>query len=352
MSVKNNKDIMSAQSAASMCVQRSVSGGKIHRAVKVAAKNNEITNAIKVASKCDIHGLEVQEIISLMEEKDFEERSKILLDSIGKYSIKHLAFHYPLKFPFKDFDDTLDVDLAGPRYRYIMDLTRDTIKEAGLTCVSLKLNKVFVVVHNLGFVVKDEVSLAVREEKMKRGESNLRKMADIASTYSKEFGCEIILVRENNPPDHGFPEGLLDNDPRDVLRTIYDGIGVNLDLAHLWMYNLYRKNGKREFPGVDLSNKIYPNFDLIDSIKNIAPYIRMLHLNDAGPGYTGKFEGIEIGTGNLPHKEIIETILKNTTNDIMGTYEIKRGHLDPETMYRSDRKYREIFGEQFCGYFD
>lgn len=78
----------------------------------------------------------------------------------------------------------------------------------------------------------------------------------------------------------------------------------------------------------------------------------MLHLNDAGPEYTRKYEGVEIGMGNLPHKEIIEAIIKNSMSDIVGTYEMKNGHIDPEAMFRSDLKYREIFRENFYKYFD
>lgn len=242
-------------------------GGKIHRAVKIAAKKKEIIDALKVAARCDIYGIEVQEIISLMEKNDFEKRGRIVLDGVGDYPVKHLVYHFPLKFPFRDFDDILNVDFAGKKFQYIMDLTEETIREAGYVSSHLKLKKVFVVVHNIGFVARNEVSMEKRDEKMALGEKNLRKLVDVAEYYSSKFNCEIFLVRENNPPDHGLAEGLLDNDLRDILGTVKNGININLDLAHLWMYDLYRRNGKGEFSGVDLAKKIYPEFDLLDTIK-------------------------------------------------------------------------------------
>jgi sugar phosphate isomerase/epimerase len=287
-----------------------------------------------------------------MGENDFEKRGRIVLDAVGNYPIKHLVYHYPLKFPFKDFDDMLNIDLAGKRSQYILGLTEDTIKEAGYVCAHLKLRKVFVVVHNIGFVPKNEINIELRNKKMALGEKNLRELAKIAKSYSDKFGCEISLVRENNPPDQGYADGLLDFDPRDLGGTIKNGININIDLAHLWMYTLYRRNGKGELPGAGLSGKVYPEFDPVEEVRRLAPLIRMLHLNDAGPGYTSDYEGIEIGMGDLPHKKIIEAILENAGSDIVGTYEIKNGHIDPETMYRSDFKYREIFGEKFYEYFD
>jgi len=325
---------------------------KIHRAVKSAAIKKEIIDALKIAERSDIHGLEIQEIIPFIEENDFEKRSQIVLDSVGKYPIKYLAYHYPLKFPFKNSEDLLNIDFAGKKSQYVMDLAEDTFKEAAYTSARLKIKEIFVVVHNIGFAAKNEINIDVHDEKMALGEKNLRELAAIAKHYSDKFDREISLVRENNPPDHGAADGMLDYDPQEIARTVKDGININLDLAHLWMYDLYRQKGKGDFPGVDLTKKIYPDFDLLDAVKRSAPFLRMLHLNDAGPGYTGKFEGIEIGMGNLPHKEIIETIVQNAASDILGTYEIKYGHIDPETMYRSDLKYREIFGKKFYEYFD
>ena len=38
-------------------------------------------------------------------------------------------------------------------------------------------------------------------------------------------------------------------------------------------------------------------------------------------------------------------------SDILGIYELRDGHVDPERILRSDQHYRTLFGEKFYEYF-
>ncbi len=62
-------------------------------------------------------------------------------------------------------------------------------------------------------------------------------------------------------------------------------------------------------------------------------------------------EGLEIGKGNFPHSLVIPSICSKLKKDVIGTYEIKYGHKDPESMLRSDQFYRKAFGQNFNEYF-
>ncbi|MDI6738196.1 MAG: hypothetical protein QME12_06830 [Nanoarchaeota archaeon] len=63
---------------------------KIQRAVKAAAIKLQLENALAVAEKAGIRGIEIQEILPLVEEVSFEQRGDIVvkacaIPAIGPY---------------------------------------------------------------------------------------------------------------------------------------------------------------------------------------------------------------------------------------------------------------------------
>ena len=328
---------------------------KIRRAVKCAAVGEQLKETLEIAKRTQIHGLEVHEVLPLMEESSFKERIKIILEVFNKYPLASLAYHFPLP-PSPALDDSQNCfkfDLASKEGEYIFDFTKDTVKEAASLGQALKIEtEIPVVVHLFGFANPEKITAEERNEKLELGEKRLKELKEVADYYSRQSGVKVVITRENNPPEHGDIAGLLDFHPKDVSRTIDSGIGANLDLAHIWMNILYWKEGKRELAGPDLNKKIYPQIDLEETIDLLKPGLRLLHLNDAGPGYRKEFEGLEIGKGTLPHSFIIPLICSKLNTDVIGTYEIKYGHKEPQSVLRSDQFYRNLFGAKFEDYFE
>ena len=328
---------------------------KIKRAVKCAAVREQLKEILDIAKETGIHGLEVHQVLPLMEEYSFKERVKIILEIFGKYPLASLAYHFPLP-PSPALDDPeacFKFDLASQEGEYIFDLTKDTIKEAALLGETLKIKtEIPIVVHLFGFANPEKITIEERNEKLELGEKRLKELKEVADYYSQQSGGRVVITRENNPPEHSEIAGLLDFHPKDVSRTIISGIGANLDFAHIWMNILYWKEGKNDLPGPELNKKIYPRIDLTETIDLLKPGLELIHLNDAGPGYRKEFEGLEIGKGTLPHSFIIPLICSKLNKDIIGTYEIKYGHKEPETVLRSDQFYRNLFGEKFRDYFE
>jgi len=326
---------------------------RIKRAVKCAAKKEELKEALEVAEKAHIRGLEVQEIFPLMEKLSFRERGKIIIDSLRNYSLTSLAFHFPIKPSFDDIKEAKKFDFGSEEGSYVFRFTEETIKEAALVGKALKIKtEIPIVVHLFGFALPEKITLEERDKKLNLGEKRLLQLKEIANFYSEREGLKLRIARENHSPSHGKVLGLLDFHPQDTIRTSNLGIGTTLDFSHLWLTVLYYKNGKGEFPGVDLSKKIYPEIKLGEVIDFLKSSLRIIHLNGGGPGYQGEFEGLEIGKGNLPHSEIVPLICNNLKENIIGTYEIKYGHIHPEKMLRSDQFYRKIFKEKFREYFE
>lgn len=325
---------------------------RIKRAVKSAAVDKEIREVMAVAKKADIHGLEIQEIFPLIENLSFKQRAEIIVDAVKDYPPTSLAFHFPLKYGLEDTSYAKKFDLSSPEGDYILKLTEDTVKEAAFTADALNVrNETPIIVHLLGFAEPKNVTLETREEKLRLGKNRLKALKEIADFHSQKSGVKLTVVRENNPPECDKIISMLDSNPAETLGTVDEGIGVNLDFAHLWLNILYQKNGQGEFPGADFSKKIFPEINLEETIKALAPYLKLIHLNDAGPGYKQEFEGVEIGKGNVPHDILIPLICENLTQDVVGTYEIKYGHKDPDSMFRSDMFYRNLFKEKFEEYF-
>lgn len=329
---------------------------KIRRALKCAAVKEQLEEVLEIAKRAEIKGLEIQEIFPLIEEVSFEKRGKIVIESLKQYPIHSLCYHFPLPpRPFlDDFSKCINFDLTSEKGKYIFDLTEDTIKEASLVGKALNIKtEIPIIVHLFGFAKNDnEISEKEKNKKLEFGKNKLKELKEIADYYSQKSGVKLILTRENNPPEHGKVPSLLDFHPKDVAGSESSGIATCLDFAHIWLNILYWKNGKGEFPGVDFGKKIYPNITLEETINLLEPSLKLLHLNDAGPGYRQSFEGLEINKGNFPHSLAIPLICSKLKKDIIGTYEMKYGHLDMESMFRSDLFYRNLFKEKFQEYFE
>ena len=328
---------------------------KIKRAVKCAAVKEQLKETLEIAEQCQIHGLEVHEVLPLMEEYSFKERAKTILDVFSKYPLTSLAYHFPLPpSPFLDNpQECFKFDLASPEGEYIFAFAKDTVKEAALLGQTLKIEtEIPLVVHLFGFAGPEQITNEERNKKLELGEKRLRELREVADYYSQQSGVRVVITRENNPPEHGEIPGLIDFHPKDVSRTISSGIGANLDFAHIWLNILYWKEGKTDLPGPDLNKKIFPKIDLEETVDLLKPGLKLLHLNDAGPGHRKESEGLEIGKGTLPHSFIIPLICSKLDKDVIGTYEIKYGHQEPQSVLRSDQFYRNLFKEKFEEYFE
>lgn len=328
---------------------------KIKRALKCAAVKEQLKEVLEIAEKTEIKGLEVQEILPLINEKSFEERGRIIIDVFKKYSLNSLAYHFPL--PPKNIANDLQkarlFDIASNEGEYIFDLTEETIKEAAFVGKELKISsEIPVVVHLFGFVSGKDADQKTKERRLKIGEERLKKLKEKADYCSRKFKVKLTVARENNPPEHEGLPGLLDFHPKEIVRTADLGIANCLDLAHIWLSVLYWKYGKGELPGADLSKILLPDISLEETAGLIAPSLALLHLNDAGPGFMKVFEGLEAGKGDFPHSFFIPLIYSKLKKDIIGTYEMKYGHLDAKSMLRSDQFYRNLFKEKFSEYFD
>lgn len=325
---------------------------KIKRAIKSAAKREQLKEVLEIAKKAQIQGLEIQELRPLMEEYSLEKRGKIIIDSLANYSITSLAYHFPIKMSSDDFEEGKELDLAAKEGSYAFELTKETIREAALVGRVLEIRtEIPIVIHLIGFTTADDITHEEKIKKLKLGEKRLLELKEVADFYSQKAGLSLIITRENNPPDHGPILGLLDFHPKEIAETADLGIGTNLDLAHLWLTFLYYKEGKGEFPGVDLSKKIYPEIDFRKIIALLTPSLKLIHLNGAGPGFKKEFEGLEIGKGNLSHSKIIPLICEHLEKETIGTYEMKYGHENPESILKSDQFYRNLFKEKFTEYF-
>jgi len=332
---------------------------KIRRAVKSAQIEDQLKYALEMAKMMNAKGLEVQELEKLMNEQSLERRVRLVEKYCKEYGIRSLAYHFPLRPEWNDLQESKKSDLCFEDMPPIFGLTKETIEEAALVGNKLDVEtEIPIDIHLFGFVEQKKISEKERQKKLEIGEKRLLELKEYADDLSQNFGLTkagkplLRIVRENEPPEHGLVDGTVDFHPIDIARTAEYGAGTNLDFAHIWQCLLYWKNGKGEFPGVDLSKKLYrtcPDWESI--VKVLKPSLRLMHMNDAF-NYRKSTEGVEIGNGTLPHKEVIPLICKNLNGDIMGTYEIKYGHTDPESMLRSDEKYREWFGEKFFEYFE
>jgi len=330
---------------------------KIRRAVKCVQIEDELEKALKIAKKMNAQGLEVQELGRLMNNQSLEKRVNLIERYCKEYRITSIAYHFPLRLEWNNLEESKKSDFCSEDKIDILNFTKETIEEAALVGNKLGIEtEIPVDVHLFGF--SDKINDEERQKNLERGEKKLIKLKEIADDFSHDFGLVkagtplLRIVRENEPPEHGLVDGTVDFHPLDIARTAKYGIETNLDFAHIWQCLLYWKNGKGEFPGVDLSKKLYQACSSWESIiKILKPSLGLVHMNDA-LNYRKSTEGVEIGNGTLPHKEVIPLICRSLEKDIIGTYEIKYGHIDPESMLRSDQKYREWFGKKFNEYFE
>lgn len=343
---------------------------KIKRAVKCAGIEDQIKGAVEIAKRANIFGLEIQALSQLIQNNPFEQRAKIITESLKNYPFSSLSYHYPIpssediqRLTIEDL--TRKYDLTSENADLALRLTEETIKEAAFVGKELGIKtEIPIIVHLIGFVKKEQATMEEREKRLKLGTKRLIELKKMTDSYSEEYGLNLKIVRENNCPGdkEPLPLVLLDHHPEDIAKSSNLGIGTTLDFAHIWLVSLYYKNGRSEFPGVDLSKKLYPEeIDLNDIIDLLIPSLKVLHLNDAGDtnnvksGYTKEFEGLEIGKGTFPHSEVIPLICESISQDIIGTYEIRDGHLGPEgreKIFKSDLYYRKIFKSKFNEYFE
>jgi len=246
-------------------------------------------------------------------------------------------------------DDAKLYDIAYSKDAEILRLTNETIKEAAIVGHQMDLDEAIVNVHLFGFVESNPTERA-RGKYLRTGESNLIGLKEFADGCSADYGCDVVLTRENNPPDHGLLPGTLDFAPQDVIRTADKGIKACLDFAHIGQLINYYRRGDGELPGADLSRKLYGDIRIREVVEIMGEHLKLIHMNDAY-GFVKEGEGTEIGRGNFPHKTAIPLICRKA-DSLMGTYEVKYGHTDPDAMLRCDKSYRKLFGKDFERYFE
>ena len=325
---------------------------KIVRAVKCAAEREQLERAKTVAKKADIRALEIQEILPLIQKYSFRERGNFIIKIFKDFPSNRLSYHFPIEPGWSRLSKALKFDLttANPK---LLTLVEETIKEAGYVGKVFRIKpEIPIILHLFGFVKPREVNKKERRKRLKVGEKRLLELKKMADYYSRQYGVSLIVVRENNPPDQGGVCGTLDYHPKELTSLEKKEIGACLDFSHLWQTYLYYQKGRREFPGVDLNKKIFSEIKLEKVIDCLKKELKILHLNDAGPEYKNEFEGLEIGKGNFPHSFFIPLIHGKLNHDIIGTYEIRYGHMSPEVILRSDKFYQKLFKEKFKQYFE
>ena len=322
----------------------------INLAVKSSQNEKQLKKVLNIAEKFEVKGLEIQEIIPTMENIKTEKRAKIVVDAVRGYSIEFLAYHFPIKSRWDSIEEAKKYDLAWGSDE-IIKLSKETIEEAVIVARELDIdNDVPVNFHLFRFIERDKISIQEKIEGLKVGEAALVSLKTYADELCRSYGLDkngeamIKITRENNPPDHGFVDGLIDYHPIEVARTKEKGIWNCLDFAHIWQYMNYLKYGKGELPGADIDRELYPTDLGWKKIINILKdNILLIHVNDAS-GYKKETEGLEVCEGEIDYIHVF-SVIKNYLKDInntMFTIEIKDGHLHPEKIERSISRVHEI----------
>lgn len=330
---------------------------QIIRAVKAAQTEHQLEAALDVAKRAGIHGLEIQELPEVMEANPAAERAALVARLAKQAGITHLVYHYPFPLNAKNYAEAVRrYDLCAKDTGFIEELIQETINEAAAAASLLETTApVLVNVHLLGYVGKKPLSVETHELLLKRGEKRLLELKNFAIDAAIRAGLgpeQMVIVRENNATfEQNGHTRIIDRHPTDLVRTGPAGIGINIDIAHFEMCRRYWQGGKGEAPGVAFASEhADTSITWAKAIELVAPYLRLMHLNDAD-SYLPSREGLEIGLGKAPHREIIPLVCKLAARDIVGTYELKGMHHNPERMTRSDAKYREWFGADFEKYF-
>lgn len=308
---------------------------EINLAVKCAQDENQLKKSLSIANRYGLQGIEIQEIFDIMKKIPTEKRANLVLKYLKNSNIQHIAYHYPIKSRWDSIEEAKYYDFAWES-KEIMKLSKETIREAVIVASELDLDTTIPVnFHLFRFIEKEKISKEEKETGLKVGESMLIQLKKFADDICKEYGLLkngkplLQITRENNPPDHGSVDGLLDYHPLEIIRTKEHGIKNCLDLAHFQQYMNYLKYGKGELPGVDLDREYYPsdiNWEFaIDILKD---NIALIHINDAS-GYRKETEGLEVGTGEIKYEEIFSLLESLNNEQIIYTIEIKDGHINP-----------------------
>jgi hypothetical protein len=248
-------------------------------------------------------------------------------------NITHLAYHYPIKSRWDSIEEAKYCDLAWGSEK-IMEMSKETIREAAIVALELGLNN-FVPVnfHLFRFIEKENICKKEKEFGLKVGESMLIQLKKYADNICKEYGLLkggkplIQITRENNPPDHGSVDALLDYHPLEIVRTKSYGIKNCLDFSHFQQYLNYLKFGKGELLGVDLDREYYPsNINWKLAIDILKANLVLIHINDAS-GYRKESEGLEVGTGEINYDKLFSLLQSVKYDKIIHTIEIKDGHI-------------------------
>lgn len=329
---------------------------RVHLAIKCSQRPEALDLFLQIAKNLDLTALEIQEVLSIMQQTSMEDRAATVVSKIrGK--ITRLAYHQPLwgltntweqaksilKYEVGSFENSLAVELA-----------KETIREAVEVGLQLRLkHPILINFHIVGYVNASELSVERKAKQLRHGEETLLKLKTFADELCFEKGFEdgtpqIRLVRENNYPyltDEVY--SILDSNPLEFTRL--KCLGVNLDFAHFQMTMNYLKNHPSSVRS-RIEAQLYPQPSWETAVKTIRDQLELVHLNDA-KGDTPEYEGIQIGLGEIPFRTIIPMLCENLRRDIMGTVEIKDLHLHPEAFVNSVLELKKIFGEKFGDYF-
>jgi hypothetical protein len=339
---------------------------KIHLAVKAAGTTEQLANAIGVAKEAGITGLEIQALPSLLG-RGYEANAREVVESCrGRdFAPRRVAYHMPFSLvngAWEGMTDARKHDLCSPEGGYMMDtLEKAIMPEAAMVGEQLGIQtEIPVIVHLLGFTEHDRISREKRKEMLIIGEAKFSYLQSRAKDIGRRGNCEIAVVRENNTPNHKvnvdvrpYPVGLVDYDTGDLLKAAKGVTGVALDLSHLQLFYNYIESRNGDLPGVNVDVNSHGGMvpPLIKTVNEIAPYIRVLHLSDAGIGYSTADEGLTIGEGIVDFNRIIPAISRGLGQDVIGTLEIDNSHINPEKMRMSHAHLKRLFGEAFSGYF-
>lgn len=321
-------------------------------AVKCAQSKEQLEKALSIAQKHGLYAIEIQEVFDIMEKIPTEKRAELVIKYLKNSNITHLAYHFPVKSRWDSIEEAKCYDLAWGSEK-IINLSKEVIREATTVAYELELDSIVPVnFHLFRFVERNKISKEEKEQGLKIGESALLRLKSYADSICEELGLLrneeslIQITRENNPPDHGLVDGLLDYHPLEIIRTSKYGIKNCLDFAHFQQYINYLKNGKGELPGVDLDREYYPtDINWKFAIDTLKENIIILHINDAH-GYRKEYEGLEVGSGEINYREIFQ-LLQNLKNpEIICTIEIKDGHIHWWKIENSIIKVREYLSNK------
>jgi len=314
--------------------------------VKCAQTKEQLEKAISIAEKYRLQAIEIQEVFNIMESVPTEKRAELVIEYLKNSNIVYIAYHYPVRSRWDSVAEAKNYDLAWGSDK-IIELSKETIKEAVFVVHRLELDTIVPVnFHLFRFVEKDKVSREEKEKGLEIGEDSLIQLKNYANELCDEYGLVksgrplIQITRENNPPDHGFADGLLDYHPLEIIRTKEYGIKNCIDFAHFQQYINYLRYGKGELSGVDLDKEYYPaDIDWEFAIETLKDNIILVHVNDA-QGYRKEGEGLEVGMGEINYEKVLSLLQKLKNDEIIYTIEIKDGHINWQKVERSIQKLR------------